>query len=374
MRRCFVISPIGTEGTPDYQRAKDVLDLIIKPAASRCDMKAERSDEIVESGRITDQMFREIVRADLCIALLTGLNPNVMYELAVAHTAGKPVVALAAKDQPLPFDIGNWRCLWYEPDFKPDRADAYTTELAAFIKKVEADGFRAEPLLARYGKGLASVLPTSYDFDELGGEIEKTLANLVADDAVVLRAIQRDGDSRRLFDGLYSSIVFASRAAVTGSVDALFYGNLLEFKAKKERLRVRYFAGPYNEEVITRSFPVGPRGQGVGTVAFNTGKVRVVNSMKQELRVKGEARLSAMVAVPVPGVNRDVQSRQVVVLDIDAGQPDVFPEGRALRSHPFGTRLERMAGWLAKTNSLYRWIVEKAAVEAAPEIAPGSLL
>lgn len=96
--------------------------------------------------------------------------------------------------------------------------------------------------------------------------------------------------------------------------------------------------------------------------------------MSQELRVRGEARLSAMVSVPVPGVKRDVQSRQAVVLDIDAGQPDVFPEGEALRAHSAGARLERLADGLARTSALYRWAVEKAALEPAPTIEPGSLL
>lgn len=374
MKRCFVISPIGSEGSAERKHANDVLNLIIRPAATACGLDARRADEATESGRITDQMFREIVQADLCIALLTGLNPNVFYELGVAHTAGKPVIVLALKGQALPFDLLDWRYLSYDFDPNAVRDETYQKKLIEFIQDVQAKDYRTEPLLARYGKGLASVLPTSYGFDELAEEIERTLAGLAGNDAAVLQEICRARDAQRLFDGLYSSILFASRAAVTGSVDALFYGNLLELDARKKLLRVRYFAGPYNEEVITRAFAVGPRGQSVAAAAFDTGKLRVVNSMRQELRVKGEARLSAMVAIPVPGVQRDRQSRQVVVLDIDAGQPDVFPEGEALRTHPAGPRLERLAGWLAQTNALYRWAVEKAALEPAPRIEPGSLL
>lgn len=374
MKRCFVISPIGQEGTPEHKHAKDVLDLIIKPAADACGFEAQRADEVVESGRITDQMFRDIVRADLCIAVLTGLNPNVIYELAVAHTVGKPVIALAVKGQPLPFDFKDWRYLPYDFDPAAVRADTYTKQLIAFIKDIDTKGYQTEPLLVRWGKGIASALPPSYGFDALAGEIDKTLANLVADGQAVLRDIRACGDGERLFDGLYSSILYASRAAVTGQVDALFYGNLIELDVAKAQLRVRYFAGPYNEEVITRSFPIGPRGQGVATVALNTQKVRVVNAMGQELKVRGEARLSAMVSVPVPGVQRERPSRQAVVLNIDSGQPDVFPEGEALRTHPAGARLERLAGLLAKTNALYRWAVEDAPLEAAPEIVPGALL
>ena len=35
-KRCFVISPIGAEGSPTRQHADDVYDFIIKPALDAC--------------------------------------------------------------------------------------------------------------------------------------------------------------------------------------------------------------------------------------------------------------------------------------------------------------------------------------------------
>jgi len=64
-RRCFVISPIGKEGSPTRRHADDVLSLIVRPAMVRCRVVARRADELLEPGRITDQMFREILQADL---------------------------------------------------------------------------------------------------------------------------------------------------------------------------------------------------------------------------------------------------------------------------------------------------------------------
>ena len=51
------------------------------------------------------------------IALLTGYNPNVFYELAVAQCAGRPVIVMAEKGLELPFDIHDLRCVYY--DFSP---------------------------------------------------------------------------------------------------------------------------------------------------------------------------------------------------------------------------------------------------------------
>jgi hypothetical protein len=91
-RRRFVISPIGQVDSTVREHADDVFDFIIKPAMAECKVEAYRSDHLREHGRITDQMFSAILQEDLCIALLTGYNPNVFYELAIAQAAGKPEV------------------------------------------------------------------------------------------------------------------------------------------------------------------------------------------------------------------------------------------------------------------------------------------
>lgn len=360
-RRCFVISPIGKEGSEVRKHADDVLAFIVRPAVATCDVVAYRADELHEPGRITDQMFREILNADFCIALLTGQNPNVFYELAVAQSAGKPVIVLAEKREELPFDVKDMRCLYYDFDPRAIRDKVYEKQLVEYMGSLERQDWRAESLLQRFGKNLPrQALPDSYSFEQLTSEIDRTLKNLGENDGELLLDYKRDGDAERLFDGLYSSILYASRAATTGVVDAIFYGNLMELDVVKRQLRVRYFAGPYNEEVTTRSFPIARRGQGIATIAFNSQKIQVVNSMGQELKVKGEARLNAMICVPIPGANQRERSRQVVLLNIDSGTPDVFPTSETLRTSPAGGRLERLAALVSRTNVLYRWIVEGA--------------
>jgi len=93
-RRCFVISPIGPEGSPVREHADDVFEFIIRPALEACQIEAFRSDHLREPGKISDQMFRAILTDDLCVAVLTGNNPNVYYELAVAQSAARPVIIL----------------------------------------------------------------------------------------------------------------------------------------------------------------------------------------------------------------------------------------------------------------------------------------
>jgi hypothetical protein len=81
-RRCFVISPIGEEGSAVRVHADDILEFIIKPALARCDVVPVRSDQMPESGTITDQMFREIVNADVCVVLLTASYQSLQKSIA----------------------------------------------------------------------------------------------------------------------------------------------------------------------------------------------------------------------------------------------------------------------------------------------------
>ncbi|PYS89247.1 MAG: hypothetical protein DMF64_18210 [Acidobacteria bacterium] len=143
MKRCFVISPIGQEGTPIREHADDVFDFIIKPAMDECGIEAWRSDHLHEPGKISDQMFRAILNEDLCIALLTGYNPNVFYELAVAQCAGRPVIIMAEKGHELPFDIRDLRCVYY--DFSPRQMHdkVYVKQIVAHIRSLEASGWQA---------------------------------------------------------------------------------------------------------------------------------------------------------------------------------------------------------------------------------------
>lgn len=143
MRRCFVISPIGEEGTAIRAHADDVFDYIIKPAMTECGIEAWRSDHLHEPGKISEQMFRAILNEDLCVALLTGYNPNVFYELAVAQCAGRPVIILAEKGQELPFDIRDLRCVYYDLSPRPLFERVYVKQIIAHIKSLEASGWHA---------------------------------------------------------------------------------------------------------------------------------------------------------------------------------------------------------------------------------------
>lgn len=69
--------------------------------------------KIEATGSIGEQVVSGILSADLVIVNLTGLNANVLYETAIAHSFGIPCVMICEKTTNLPFDLISERTLFY---------------------------------------------------------------------------------------------------------------------------------------------------------------------------------------------------------------------------------------------------------------------
>jgi nucleoside 2-deoxyribosyltransferase len=96
------------------------------------------ADEIVIPGTsILSAMNYEIATSDLGFAIVTGLNPNVMYELGLLHQASKPTILLSdeATVQNLPFDIRTYMVLSYDASAK-NEAQLSDAVVAAAIRVI----------------------------------------------------------------------------------------------------------------------------------------------------------------------------------------------------------------------------------------------
>jgi len=67
-----------------------------------------RADSRLDERGILEKIMCGIAECDLVIADVSSTNPNVMYELGVAHALGKPTVMLAQSVLDLPFDIRSY--------------------------------------------------------------------------------------------------------------------------------------------------------------------------------------------------------------------------------------------------------------------------
>jgi predicted regulator of amino acid metabolism with ACT domain len=106
--RAFIVMPFAPE-------LKDVYEAI-KRACKMANVDPVRADEILEPGPIINQIFDQIAQADVIIAEITSKNPNVYYEIALAHCRQIPTILLADESalKQLPFDIRHNRVLVYK--------------------------------------------------------------------------------------------------------------------------------------------------------------------------------------------------------------------------------------------------------------------
>src|SRR5665213_1904167 len=131
---CFIITPIGELNSLINQKAQGLINSVIEPVLKEFQFKATPAYKIADSGSINRQVLKNIISNKLVIANLTGLNPNVMYELAVRHAVRLPVIIMAEEGTKLPFDINDQRAIFYQDTLLG--AEQSKPKLRAAIKAV----------------------------------------------------------------------------------------------------------------------------------------------------------------------------------------------------------------------------------------------
>ncbi len=105
---CFVVMPFADPLGGYYKT-------VYQPAIERAKLKSVRADaEIFGTGKIIDQIWSGIHGARVLVAELTGRNPNVLYELGLAHALKKPVVLVSSNEDDVPFDVRHVRVIYYD--------------------------------------------------------------------------------------------------------------------------------------------------------------------------------------------------------------------------------------------------------------------
>ncbi|MEY9852029.1 hypothetical protein ABH923_001707 [Leifsonia sp. EB41] len=165
---CFFIAPIGEEGSDVRKRSDGVLNYIVSRAAEEVGLTAIRADKISSPGQINLQVIEHVLSARAVVADLTGLNPNVFYEMAVRHTAKLPIVLIAERGTDLPFDISQMRTIFFS---HTDLADADDCRKAIATQLQDA----------LEGGNVDSPISTALDVSSLstGSAIDRSVAELV---------------------------------------------------------------------------------------------------------------------------------------------------------------------------------------------------
>jgi hypothetical protein len=103
----FVAMPFRDDLRPIYD------DHILK-VSSELNLSCKRGDNFFTTNSIMHDVWSAIYHSQLCIVDCTGRNPNVFYELGIAHTIGRKSILIAQNIEDIPFDIRHLRTIIYE--------------------------------------------------------------------------------------------------------------------------------------------------------------------------------------------------------------------------------------------------------------------
>jgi hypothetical protein len=138
---CFVMQPFGGHLGSYYES-------VFKPAIEQAGLIPIRADsEIFATGKVMDQVWRGIRQASVLVAELTTKNPNVFYELGLAHAQEKPVILVSSNQDDVPFDLRHIRVILYDlndPFWGQKLIDKIAENIKSALTNPEEAIFRVE--------------------------------------------------------------------------------------------------------------------------------------------------------------------------------------------------------------------------------------
>jgi hypothetical protein len=128
----FVASPFGSPFDELYS------DHISK-VAKKLKLRITRADDFFTTHAIMNDVWYAILHSKCVIADCTNKNPNVFYEIGMAHAIGRTVVLITQSLDHVPFDIKHLRCIVYE--YTPRAIKDFETTLSETLSNaLEAAG------------------------------------------------------------------------------------------------------------------------------------------------------------------------------------------------------------------------------------------
>jgi hypothetical protein len=121
-RQAFVLMP--------FHRPYDSYYVpIFRAALEGAGFEVQRADDLFGPRPIMLDIQQAILRSDIVLGEMSGRNPNVFYELGLAHAIGKPAVLVANREDDVPFDLRHVRTIIYDST-EPGWEDQLRTSIA----------------------------------------------------------------------------------------------------------------------------------------------------------------------------------------------------------------------------------------------------
>jgi hypothetical protein len=122
----FVLMPFNAKMETAYGRH-------IKKLGEELGLAIRRADEIYSPRPFMGKVWDGICAAQVVLADCTEKNPNVFYEIGIAHTVGKKVILITRSDEDIPSDIKHFDYIPYIYD--PEGVEVLIEKLKTFLTK-----------------------------------------------------------------------------------------------------------------------------------------------------------------------------------------------------------------------------------------------
>ncbi len=126
---------------PFDESFKSVYTDIIKPLCDGFSLIAKRGDDFFADTYIMEEIWYAINNCRIVIADCTGRNPNVFYELGIAHTLGKRTILITQNVKDVPFDVAGRRFIQYEDKLSGLRklSEELKAKIQLVLQEIDSD-------------------------------------------------------------------------------------------------------------------------------------------------------------------------------------------------------------------------------------------
>ncbi|GMX64356.1 hypothetical protein Elgi_36250 [Paenibacillus elgii] len=158
---------------------------ILVPTVNQLGFEVKRGDDFFVSNAIIEDIWQLINESNIIIADLSGRNPNVYYEVGIAHTLGKQVVLIAQDEEDIPFDLRHLRYIKYNITTKEDK-DKFINHLSRTFVEIQKH--------INIPRDIQDSLISSNEIFRIARDMRSRSVYAIEEDAIFLFVIEENAD------------------------------------------------------------------------------------------------------------------------------------------------------------------------------------